>query len=169
MQWIPQPCVGLFAGSSCCRVGQAGDDAPRAVFAPDVGHPVPCCKLPKSVFVGDEAAGAFEDRLSVRSCVDRGVISDWNDFESLIRHCYLYEMRVDPSERPALFSEVPNGSKARRGKLAELMFETFSVPSLYVQNSAVLAIYASGRTTGPSALHACPRVSSRFGAEPRSL
>ena len=32
--------------------------------------------------------------------------------------------------------------------MTQIMFEVFNVPCLYVQNSAVLALYAGGRTTG---------------------
>jgi actin, other eukaryote len=47
-----------------------------------------------------------------------------------------------------LITEAPNASQADRLKWAEMLFETYRVPSIYVANSASLSLFASGRTTG---------------------
>ena len=46
--------------------------------------------------------------------------------------------RAAPSPPPAL----------TRAAAAQIMFETFNVPAMYVAIQAVLSLYASGRTTG---------------------
>lgn len=38
--------------------------------------------------------------------------------------------------------------KQNRERMTEIMFSTFNVPSFYVSMTAVLSLYASGRTTG---------------------
>jgi actin len=47
-----------------------------------------------------------------------------------------------------MLTEAPFNPKKNREKMQEIMFEKFDVPGLYVAIQAVLALYASGRTTG---------------------
>ena len=55
---------------------------------------------------------------------------------------------MDSSEHPVLLTEAPMNPRQNRERMAELMFEEFNIPALYIAIQAVLALYASGRTTG---------------------
>ena len=45
-------------------------------------------------------------------------------------------------------TEAPLNSRKNREMCAELFFESFNVPALFISIQAVLSLYASGRTTG---------------------
>lgn len=47
-----------------------------------------------------------------------------------------------------LLTEAPLNPRRHRERAAQILFETFNVPALFMSVQAVLALYASGRTTG---------------------
>ena len=68
--------------------------------------------------------------------------------EKLWHYTLQVELRVSPEHHPILLTESPQTSREDREKMTQIMFEVFNVPCLYVQNTAVLALYSGGRTTG---------------------
>ena len=47
-----------------------------------------------------------------------------------------------------MITESPVASASDRSKWAEMLFESYRVPSIYIANSSSLSLFASGRTTG---------------------
>ena len=83
----------------------------------------------------------------MRRPIENGDIKNWDDMEKFWHHTYK-ELGVQSEEFPVLLTEAPTNPAAIREKMTETMFEAFRVPALYVANKAVLALFASGRTTG---------------------
>ena len=73
-------------GSKMCKVGFAGDDAPRAVFPSIVGRPhhqgVMVGMERKDYYVGDEAH-IKRDILTLKCPIEKGIITDLNDMNKV--------------------------------------------------------------------------------------
>jgi actin-related protein len=84
---------------------------------------------------------------------------DWGKFENLWNKTFLElgldsvvgegHASSDSSHCPSFLIAVPpNSTPFERRSLANLLFDTFRVPSICIANSSVLSIFATGRTTG---------------------
>lgn len=133
------------------HAGLAGADAPSAVFPAIVGRPrhqgVMVGMGQKDAYVGDEAQSK-RGILTLQYPMEHGVIVRWDDMEKVWHHAFFGELRMAPEEHPVLLTEAPIASKQSRETTAKIMFETFNVPGLYIAPDGVLALYASGATTG---------------------
>ena len=74
------------------------------------------------------------------------MVSDWDDFELLLRYALIDEMRADPTENCLVTTENMQTGAEQREKLCELAFESLGVPMYLVKKGLELTCYAHGYT-----------------------
>ncbi|MFX1260157.1 MAG: actin, cytoplasmic 2, partial [Promethearchaeota archaeon] len=140
-------------GTGISKNGFAGEDQPRSVFPTLIGYPkyesimTDVEHYTREYYIGEEAM-QLKGVLKLMFPVEHGIIEDWTAMEKIWHYTFYTDLRIDPSEHPVLLTEAPLNPRPNREKMAEIMFETFNTPALYVAMQAVLSLYASGRTTG---------------------
>eukprot|EP00922_Rhytidocystis_sp_ex-Travisia-forbesii_P039601 GHVS01058883.1.p1 GENE.GHVS01058883.1~~GHVS01058883.1.p1 ORF type:complete len:382 (+),score=29.78 GHVS01058883.1:61-1206(+) len=144
-----QPVV-VDNGSGMMKVGFAGTDKPKCIFPSFVGRlkhrRVMAGAVEGELFVGSKAE-ELRGLLSLKYPMTHGIVEDWFDMETIWSHVYS-EMKVNSEEHPVLLTEAPLNPRENREKAAEIFFETFGAPALFVSAQAILSLYATGRTTG---------------------
>jgi len=144
-----QPVV-IDNGTGSIKAGFAGADTPKLNFPALVGRPkhvrVMAGAVEGDIFVGNKA-NDIRGILKLNYPSSHGVVQDWQDMQHIWQSTY-NELNVVQDQHPVLLTEAPLNPRSNRAKAAEIFFETFNVPALYVQVQAVLSLYASGRTTG---------------------
>nr|VZI40062.1 unnamed protein product [Spirometra erinaceieuropaei] len=139
-------------GTGVLKAGFAGDQTPKYHFPNFIGRPKHV-RVMAGAIEGDDFIGprAEEHRglLSIRYPVEHGIVRDWSDMERIWSYLYSKDqLMVNSEEHPVLLTEAPLNPKHNREKMAELLFETFCVPALYISMQAVLSLYSTGRITG---------------------
>uniref|UniRef100_A0A1D1YLI1 Actin-related protein 4 n=1 Tax=Anthurium amnicola TaxID=1678845 RepID=A0A1D1YLI1_9ARAE len=168
--------IVIDLGSHTCKAGYAGEDAPKAVFPSVVGSidqtgatgDIKSEKDPDSIselkndgrqfdsdkantrrklHVGAQALGYRRDFMEVVSPVKDGILADWDIVDNIWDHAFRERLLIDPKEHPMLLAEPSSNSAQQRERTAELMFENYKVPALFLAKNAVLTSFASGRAT----------------------
>ncbi|KAM9320098.1 actin-1-like [Gastrophryne carolinensis] len=147
------PIVIFDSGSGLCKAGFSGDQAPTSVIMSLVGRCRPTSKYSlmgitkKDYYIGEEAQ-TLRGVLSLKYPLEHGVVKNWEDMEKIWKYMYKRELQVKSSERPVLLTEAPQNPTRNREIMAQVMFEKFKVPALYVASEPTMALYAYGRTSG---------------------
>lgn len=102
----------------------------------------------RSRFIGGlfDSVGYYSDVHALNPYLE-GQVTDWDAFESLWEHSFRQCFRTTAIEHPLLLSESAWASSVDREKMAELAFEKFGAPALYFSSTAVLSVFACGKTS----------------------
>ena len=101
----------------------------------------------KEQYVGNKAISKLEI-MNFISPIQRGEITDWDKFDTLLNYLFYNEMKIVPEKISILITESPLSSKENRQILTEVLFETFYVEKIHIANNSMLGLYSYGKTSG---------------------
>jgi actin-related protein 3 len=146
------PAVVIDNGTGYTKMGFAGNCEPQyitpTVIATQEGKGAQKAAAQKKgiedldFYIGDEAL-AHSKTYDVFYPVRHGQIENWTHMELFWEHCIFKYLRCEPEDHAVLLTEPPLNAPENREYTAEIMFETFNVPGLYIAVQAVLALAAS--------------------------
>lgn len=85
----------------------------------------------------------FKKNNNNNNAVRHGQIENWTHMEYFWEQCIFKYLRAEPEDHYFLLTEPPLNAPENREYTAEIMFESFNVPGLYIAVQAVLALAAS--------------------------
>ncbi|KAB5587221.1 hypothetical protein PHYPO_G00010600 [Pangasianodon hypophthalmus] len=150
---VPLPPCVIDYGTGYTKIGYAGNTEPQFIMpsciaireTAGVGDQAQR-RLVKGVddldfFIGDEALD--KPNYATKWPIRHGIIEDWDLMEKFMEQVIFKYLRAEPEDHNFLVTEPPLNTPENREYLAEIMFETFNIPGLYIAVQAVLALAAS--------------------------
>ena len=101
---------------------------------------VSSCGGQRSSFLTPPQATKRSRTYGVNFPIRHGLIENWDNMERLWQRCFFDYLRCEPEEHFVTLTEPPLNTPENREYTAEIMFETFNVPGLYIAVQAVLAL-----------------------------
>ncbi|NXX25652.1 ARP3B protein, partial [Nicator chloris] len=140
------------------KLGYAGNTEPQFI--------IPSCELPIKLSTEVQVVSAlftlsgtvdslmFKKVVPIRKCsfwvflllqwpIRHGIVEDWDLMERFMEQVIFKYLRAEPEDHYFLMTEPPLNTPENREYLAEIMFESFNIPGLYIAVQAVLALAAS--------------------------
>jgi len=146
------PACVIDVGTGYTKMGYAGNKEPQFIMPSAIA-------VKETAKVGDErrATRGMEDLdfhigdeamnvgnpYAVKYPVRHGLVEDWDLMEKFLEHCIFRYLRAEPEDHYFLLTEPPLNTPENREYTAEIMFESFNVPGLYIAVQAVLSLAAS--------------------------
>lgn len=93
-------------------------------------------------YIGHNAQ-QMQGTYSLNYPIKHGIIENWDHMEKMWQRCIFKYLKCEPENHYFLLTEPPLNTPENREYTAEVMFETFNVPGLYIAVQAILALAAS--------------------------
>ncbi|KAJ7316654.1 hypothetical protein JRQ81_002816 [Phrynocephalus forsythii] len=139
--------VIIDTGTGFTKSGLAGEEKPRSIVPTLVGIPRYRTKESPLYYIG-KSIPQQPSEVSTHVVMTHGVVTDWDALEMLWHHVFYTELSVCPEELAVLVTDAPMSPTTNREKMAELLFENFEVPAMFVVHQSLLSVYSYGRTGG---------------------
>jgi actin len=141
--------IVIDTGTSSCKAGFNGENAPRVVVPTIVGRPKGqnLIEEPDKLYIGRDAINN-SNYLKLEYPVKGGVISDFDAMERLWNHLFFNELKIKPEAHNVFLTESLLTSNSDREKIAEIMFEKFSVFNIHMEPQPVMTLFATSKSSG---------------------
>jgi actin-related protein 3 len=146
------PAVVIDNGTGYSKMGYAGNTEPQyivpTVISTQEGKGSQKAANQKKgiedldFYIGDEAL-KYTQTYDTSTILKHGQVENWTHMEYFWEQCIFKYLRCEPEDHFFLLTEPPLNAPENREYTAEIMFETFNVPGLYIAVQAVLALAAS--------------------------
>eukprot|EP00043_Microstomoeca_roanoka_P001376 m.32336 g.32336 ORF g.32336 m.32336 type:complete len:412 (-) comp10780_c0_seq1:693-1928(-) len=141
------PACVVDVGTGYTKLGFAGNSEPSHIFPSAIGVKESVGRTTAQgvddldFYIGDDAMNTpgYATKYPVR----HGIVEDWDLMEKFLEQTIFKYLRAEPEDHYFLMTEPPLNPPENREYLAEIMFESFNVPGLYIAVQAVLALAAS--------------------------
>lgn len=151
--------VVIDNGSQLTKIGLSTDIKPTQIFPTIVGRassPEAAEKAAnvsghqkRSEYIGAQA-WPLDEYLTLNHPIEKGDITDWDDLQLIWDHIYQWSLGVESNEYPVVLTEesLDKNQTFNRERIAQIFFEKYSVPSLYVGTPAYFDLIYSEKPTG---------------------
>lgn len=141
------PPVVIDNGTGFTKMGYAGMGHPQYTIPTCIGLPHKSKQRSEGIgdldfYIGHEAQARSRD-YAINFPIDKGVVENWDNMEKLWQRSLFKYLKCEPENHHILLTEPPLNAPENRELMAEIMFETFNVPGLYIAVSSVLALTAA--------------------------
>ena len=147
---MQNPACVVDVGTGFTKLGYSGNQEPQFI----IDSAMAIKELPQTTasrvyadlqdldfFVGKEALN--KPNYATKWPMAHGQVADWDLYERFMEQIIFKYLRAEPEDHYFLLTEPPLNTPENRENTAEIMFESFNVPGLYIAVQAVLGLAAS--------------------------
>lgn len=147
--------VVIDNGTGFTKMGYAGNLDPDFVFPTAIADLAKKSSLSVSTkndeynyYIGDEAVriAAESQNHTLFYPMQKGIVENWDMMEKYWHQSIYNYLKCDPQEHYFVLTEPPMNPPENRENVAEIFFETFNVPGLYIGVQAVFALMGCNST-----------------------